>query len=53
VPSFFAGLQGNFVGIPWPQVSAGGLLFVVPFVAFTVAVRRHLLRGMSFGTIKQ
>jgi hypothetical protein len=25
----------------------------VPIVAFTVAVRRHLLRGMSFGTIKQ
>jgi multiple sugar transport system permease protein len=53
VPAYFAGLQGNIDGIPWPQVAAGGLLFVVPIVAFTVAVRRHLLRGMSFGTIKQ
>lgn len=53
VPAYFAGLQGNLDGMPWPQVAAGGLLFVVPIVAFTIAVRRHLLRGMTFGTIKQ
>ena len=53
VPAYFAGLQGNIDGMPWPQVAAGGLLFVVPIVAFTIAVRRHLLRGMTFGTIKQ
>lgn len=53
VPAYFAGLQGNIEGMPWPQVAAGALLFVLPIVAFTVAVRRHLLRGMTFGTIKQ
>jgi multiple sugar transport system permease protein len=53
VPAYFAGLQGNIDGMPWPQVAAGGLLFVVPIVAFTIVVRRHLLRGMTFGTIKQ
>jgi len=53
VPAYFAGLQGNIDGMPWPQVAAGGLLFVVPIVAFTILVRRHLLRGMTFGTIKQ
>ncbi|MEO6708338.1 MAG: carbohydrate ABC transporter permease, partial [Planctomycetota bacterium] len=53
VPAYFAGLQGNIDGMPWPQVAAGGLLFVVPIVAFTIFVRRHLLRGMTFGTIKQ
>jgi len=53
VPAYFAGLQGNIDGMPWPQVAAGCLLFVAPIVAFTVAVRRHLLRGMTFGTIKQ
>ncbi|HUR27877.1 MAG TPA: carbohydrate ABC transporter permease [Planctomycetota bacterium] len=53
VPAYFAGLQGNIDGMPWPQIAAGGLLFVAPIVAFTILVRRHLLRGMTFGTIKQ
>ena len=33
--------------------AAGALVFVVPIVVFTVLVRRHLLRGVTFGTIKQ
>jgi len=53
VPAYFAGLQGNIEGMPWPQIAAGALLFVLPIVVFTFAVRRHLLRGMTFGTIKQ
>lgn len=53
VPVYFAGLQGNISGVPWPQVAAGALLFVVPIVVFTILVRRHLLRGVTFGTIKQ
>ena len=53
VPVYFAGLQGNISGVPWPQVAAGALLFVIPIAVFTVLVRRHLLRGVTFGTIKQ
>ena len=53
VPVYFAGLQGNVQGLPWPQIGAGALLFVAPIVAFTVLVRRHLLRGVTFGTIKR
>lgn len=53
VPVYFAGLQGNINGIPWPRVAAGTLLFVAPIILFTVLVRRHLLRGVTFGTIKQ
>lgn len=53
VPAYFAGLAGNIEGMPWPQVAAGALVFVVPIVVFTVLVRKHLLRGMTFGTIKQ
>jgi multiple sugar transport system permease protein len=53
VPAYFAGLQGNIEGMPWPQVAAGALVFVAPIVLFTVRMRRHLLRGMTFGTIKQ
>jgi multiple sugar transport system permease protein len=53
VPTYFAGLQGNIEGMPWPQIAAGALLFVVPIVVFTILVRKNLLRGMTFGTIKQ
>jgi multiple sugar transport system permease protein len=53
VPVYFAGLQGNPEGMPWSQVGAGVLLFVAPIVLFTVLARRHLLRGVTFGTIKQ
>ncbi len=53
VPPYFAGLQGNIQGMPWPQVAAGALLFVAPIALFTVLVRRHLLRGVTFGTLKQ
>jgi multiple sugar transport system permease protein len=53
VPVFFAGLQGNINGVPWPQVAAGVLVSVLPIVVFTLLIRRHLLRGVTFGTIKQ
>ena len=53
VPAYFAGLQGNIDGMPWPQIAAGALIFVAPIVFFTVLVRGHLLRGITFGTIKQ
>jgi multiple sugar transport system permease protein len=53
VPVYFAGLQGNIDGVPWPQLAAGMMIFVAPIVVFTVLVRRHLLRGVTFGTIKQ
>ncbi|HEX3849801.1 MAG TPA: carbohydrate ABC transporter permease [Polyangiaceae bacterium] len=53
VPVYFAGLQGNTEGVPWPQIAAGALVFVAPIVVFTALVRDHLLRGVTFGTIKQ
>ena len=53
VPVYFAGLQGNVQGLPWPQIAAGVLLFVIPIAVFTVLVRKHLLRGVTFGTIKR
>lgn len=53
VPVYFAGLQGNIQGVPWPQIAAGVLIFALPIMIFTILVRRHLLRGVTFGTIKQ
>lgn len=53
VPVYFAGLQGNIEGVPWPQIAGGMMIFVAPIVLFTVLVRNHLLKGVTFGTIKQ
>jgi multiple sugar transport system permease protein len=53
VPVYFAGLQGNIDGVPWPQIAAGMMIFVAPIIVFTVLARKHLLRGVTFGTIKQ
>ncbi|MFT3786503.1 MAG: carbohydrate ABC transporter permease [Tepidisphaeraceae bacterium] len=52
VPVYFAGLQGQSQGIPWPQIAAGAIVFVAPIILFTVLVRKHLLRGVTFGTVK-
>lgn len=53
VPAYFAGLQGNVEGVPWPRISAGMVLFVAPIILFVVLVRKHILRGVTFGTVKQ
>lgn len=53
VPVYFAGLQGNIEGVPWPQLAGGMMIFVSPIVLFTILVRNHLLKGVTFGTIKQ
>jgi multiple sugar transport system permease protein len=53
VPVYFAGLGYDPSGIPWPQIAAGTTLFVVPILVFTILVRKHLLRGVTFGTVKQ
>src|SRR5258708_37942409 len=52
VPVYFAGLQGNTNGVPWPQIAAGALLFVLPLVGFPVLVPAHLLPRVTFGPIK-
>jgi multiple sugar transport system permease protein len=53
VPRYLLGIEGTPRTFPWPQVAAGTILFVAPIVVFTVLVRKHLLRGVTFGTIKQ
>src|SRR5215468_6414968 len=40
-------------GQDWPAVAAGTTLFLVPIVAFTVMLRKHLLRGITFGAVRR
>jgi multiple sugar transport system permease protein len=40
-------------GQDWPAVAAGTTLFVIPIVVFTILLRRHLLRGITFGALRR
>jgi multiple sugar transport system permease protein len=40
-------------GQDWPAVAAGTLLFLVPILVFTVLLRKHLLRGITFGAVRK
>jgi multiple sugar transport system permease protein len=40
-------------GQDWPAVAAGTTLFLIPIVAFTILLRKHLLRGITFGAVRR
>jgi multiple sugar transport system permease protein len=40
-------------GIEWSAIAAGALVFLVPVVIITFVLRKHLLRGVTFGAIRQ
>ena len=40
-------------GQDWPAVAAGTTLFLLPILVFTVLLRKHLLRGITFGAIRK
>jgi multiple sugar transport system permease protein len=40
-------------GIEWGSIAAGSLLFLIPVVIVTFALRNYLLRGVTFGAIRQ
>ena len=39
-------------GLDWPAVAAGTTLFLLPVVIFTIALRKNLLRGITFGAVR-
>ena len=40
-------------GLDWPAVAAGATLFLMPVMVFTVLLRKHLLRGITFGAVRK
>jgi multiple sugar transport system permease protein len=40
-------------GIEWSAIAAGSLGFLIPVVFVTFALRKYLLRGVTFGAIRQ
>ncbi|HSO46637.1 MAG TPA: carbohydrate ABC transporter permease [Rhizobiaceae bacterium] len=51
-PPFIPSQIGS--GLPdWTVIAAGTVLFLLPVAIFTFLLRKHLLRGMSFGAIRK
>ncbi len=40
-------------GIEWAAIAAGSLAFLIPVVIVTFLLRKHLLRGVTFGAIRK
>lgn len=40
-------------GQDWPAVAAGATLFLLPVMVFTIMLRKHLLRGITFGAVRK
>ena len=40
-------------GIEWSAIAAGSLGFLIPVVIVVFVLRKHLLRGVTFGAIRQ
>ncbi len=51
-PPFIPTIIG-VAGQDWPAVAAGATLFLLPVMIFTIFLRKHLLRGITFGAIRK
>ena len=40
-------------GQDWPAVASATTLFLIPIFAFTLLLRKHLLRGITFGAVRK
>jgi multiple sugar transport system permease protein len=52
-PPFIPTILAVGGGIDWPAVAAAATLFLLPVVVFTVLLRKHLLRGITFGAVRK
>jgi multiple sugar transport system permease protein len=53
VPVAMAQTIGGDIGVRWGLLAAIETLFLIPVFVVTFALQRHLLRGVTFGTVKR
>jgi multiple sugar transport system permease protein len=52
-PPFIPTILAVGGGIDWPAVAAAATLFLLPVMVFTIFLRKHLLRGITFGAVRK
>jgi multiple sugar transport system permease protein len=52
-PVYITQFTGGSSGIEWGPLAASSVIFMIPVVVFTFLMRNHLLRGITFGTLKK
>jgi multiple sugar transport system permease protein len=52
VPPFLLAIIG-YGQVEWGRMAATSVVFLIPIVLFTFAVRNHLLRGVTFGAVRR
>ncbi|MEL6315408.1 MAG: carbohydrate ABC transporter permease, partial [Pseudomonadota bacterium] len=40
-------------GLDWPAIAAGVTIFLLPVMIFTILLRKHLLRGITYGAVRK
>jgi multiple sugar transport system permease protein len=45
--------QMGVLGYDWGAAAAGTFLFLLPAMIFTILLRKHLVRGISFGAVRK
>jgi multiple sugar transport system permease protein len=52
MPVYLHGVIGDTSKVPWGRLAAGASVFMLPIVVFSLLMRKHLLRGITFGAVK-
>jgi ABC-type glycerol-3-phosphate transport system permease component len=39
-------------GVQWGDMTASAIIITLPIIIFTIVVRKHLVRGLTFGAVK-
>ncbi len=52
VPAWLPSQMG-VLGYDWGAAAAGTFVFLLPVMVFTILLRRHLVRGITFGAIRK
>jgi multiple sugar transport system permease protein len=51
IPVYLAGFSAS-MNIDWGEYMAVGTMAVLPIMVFTLALQRHLVRGLTFGAVR-
>ncbi|MCD4719701.1 MAG: carbohydrate ABC transporter permease [Desulfobacula sp.] len=52
LPPFIPTIIGEG-GLDWPAIAAATTIFMLPVIIFTIVLRKHLLRGITFGAVRK